>query len=374
MKIAYLTPSYGGQDVVGRHVRTLAEGVARAGGDVEVLLPVVGRARLPPTRAGVSIICYRSWTPSRRHTFSNALLTELRRRGGEFDILHVHGESMLPALLVASGSPRHLLVTPHFYASSETHLRRMAQGRGDHLPDRQVLGRAECVCCVSHSEALLVRRYAPRAAVQVVPNGSDALAIAAALPQPVDRRVILSVDRLTRWAGIHRVISALPALPASYTLVVVGRGRARGMLEAHADYLGVGDRVRFLGGVSNAVLGHWLQAASVVATLKEESLWGGTLLAAACASTPVVCSDIPAHREAAVLAGGEGFAFVSRRASPFAVAEAIAGLVDGGSQPMAALVPTWADLAEETLSIYREVLSGETEGLERTRDMLGDAR
>ena len=60
---------------------------------------------------------------------------------------------MLPAVMMAQGTPRHLIVTPHFYASSGTHLRRMAQGRGDHIADRQVLSRAERVLCVSQSEA-----------------------------------------------------------------------------------------------------------------------------------------------------------------------------------------------------------------------------
>jgi hypothetical protein len=57
------------------------------------------------------------------------------------------------------------------------------------------------------------------------------------------------------------------------------------MLEAHADYLQVADQVRFLGAVSDEVLHRWLRTASVIATLKEESLWGGTLLTAACAGS-----------------------------------------------------------------------------------------
>ena len=175
----------------------------------------------------------------------------------------------------------------------------------------------------------------------------------------MDGDVIVSVDRLTRWAGIQRVISALPALPSRYTMVVVGRGRARSMLEAHADYLGVADRVRFAGGVTDAVLHRLLRTASVVATLKEEDLWGGTLLSAACAGTPVVASDMPAHREAARLVGSEGISFVSRRASPLAVADAVTQLAATGEHPFAVLVPRWADLAEETMSIYREVLDDE---------------
>jgi glycosyltransferase involved in cell wall biosynthesis len=356
MKVAFLTHSYGDDHgVVGRHVHVLATEVARTGGTAEVLLHTTGHRRLPPAEPGITVRRFSSWIPGGKYASSHALWSYLRGHGGEYDLLHAHGEAMLPAVLLAQATPRHLIVTPHFYASSAAHLRRMAQGRGDHIADRQVLARAERVLCVSQSEGLLVGRYAPKASVYVIPNGSDAESIAEG-PHSIDRHVILSVDRLTRWAGIQRVISALPTLPAFYHLVVVGRGRARSMLEAHADYLGVGDRVRFLGGVSDAVLHRWLSTASVVATLKEEDLWGGTLLTAASAGIPVVASDMPAHREAARMAGSEGIRFVSRRASPFAVADAVTGLAATGSRPFAALVPTWDDLAEETLSVYREVL------------------
>ncbi len=365
MRVAFLTHAYGGghgvdggDGVVGRHVRVLATAIARAGGTAEVLLHTTRHRDVPSAEEGITIRCFSSWVPG-KYAAPRALWSYLRRHSGDFDLLHVHGERMLPALLVAQGTPQHLIVTPHFYASSGTHLRRMAQGRGEHLADRQLLARAERVLCVSQSEALLVSRYAPDASVTVVPNGSDADSIAPPSPHPMDRHVIVSVDRLTRWAGIQRVISALPALPSHYTLIVVGRGRARSMLEAHADYLGVADRVRFAGGVTDAVLHRLLRTASVVATLKEEDLWGGTLLTAACAGTPVVASDMPAHREAARLAGSEGISFVSRRASPLAVADAVTELSATGDHPFAALVPRWADLAEETMSIYREVLDDE---------------
>jgi Glycosyl transferases group 1 len=83
------------------------------------------------------------------------------------------------------------------------------------------------------------------------------------------------------------------------------------MLEAHADYLQVADQVRFLGAVSDEVLHRWLRTASVIATLKEASLWGGTLLTAVCAGVPIIASDIPANREAVALTIRVGIEFVS---------------------------------------------------------------
>jgi glycosyltransferase involved in cell wall biosynthesis len=357
VKIAFLTSAYGSDDgVVGSHVQCLARAVARAGGAAEVLLHAPNHIHLPPEEQGVSITRFPSWIPGHEYAISRRLWSYLRGHSNDFDVIHVHGESMVPPLLVAGSAARHVIFTPHYYASPQPHLRQMIQRRHRRV-GRQVLAQADRVLCVSESEATQVRRYAPQAHVRIVPHVFDADAIAAARPFAIDAKIILTVDRLTRWAGIHRVISALPARDPSYRLVVVGRGRGRKMLEAHADYLGVFDRVRFVGAVTDAVLYRWLRTASVVASLKEESLWPGMLLMAACAGVPVVASDIAVNREAAALIGGEdGIAFVSRRASPLVVADAVSGLALSETPPRAPLIPRKEDTTELTVAIYRELI------------------
>jgi glycosyltransferase involved in cell wall biosynthesis len=355
MRLALLTPGYGAADgTLGRHVQALATGAARAGARVEVLLHGSAPAAPIARHEGISIKRFPPLLPGSDSAFSGGLWRYLRDRIDDFDILHAHGEATLLALLALRDAPLPLVLTPHWYAAPQTHLRRLVQGRVHRL-DGRLLARADRVLCVSHTEALQVRRNAPDAHVEIVPNGLDTHSIANAHPFAVPPRVILSVDRLTPWAGIQRTVSALLALAPSYRLVVVGRGRGRSQLEAHADYLGVADRVRFLGGVDDAELHRWMRTASVVATLKEESLWGATLLSALCAGTPVVASDIAANREAAAVGAGEDVGFVSRRASPFAIAEAIRQLAGAGSRSRAELVPTWQDTAARAVSVYKDL-------------------
>lgn len=344
MRVALLSPAYRSDTgVVGRDVQALARAIENAGSTVELVRYGPRLSRRP----GGGSEC----------TLTTQLPLYLRRHAADYDIVHAHGEGIIPLLLLASGPLPHFVFTPDYYASAQTHLRRISQGR-HHRMDGPVLSAAERVLCVSRIEALQVRRYAPRARATVIPNGFDAAEIAEARPFDVTGQVIVSVDRLTRWAGIHRVISALPALPETYSLVVVGRGYSRGMLEAHADYLGVADRVRFVGAVGDQELYRWLRSAAVVATLKEESLWGGTLLAAACAGAPIVASDIAANREAALLADRDGISFVSRRASPFVLAEAVLELVEGRRHSTTSHLPSWSDVAEQTMAVYREVTDG----------------
>jgi glycosyltransferase involved in cell wall biosynthesis len=358
VRVAFLTSAFGAADgVVGAHVHALARGLVHAGGTAEVLLHAPNHAHLPQDLDGISVTRFPSWIRGNEYAISRRLWSFLRDHSRDFDVVHVHGESMVPTLLIAGAAARHVIFTPHYYASPQPHLRQMARRRHHHRLGRQVLAQADCVVCVSESEAAQVRRYEPQARVRIVPNAFDSRAIAAARPFESDSEIILTVDRLTRWAGIHRVISAMLALGPKYRLVVVGRGRGRNMLEAHAEYLGVSGRVTFVGAVRDAVLYRWLRTATVVASLKEESLWPGTLLMATCAGVPVVASDIAVNRETARMTGDEdGIAFVSRRASPFAIADAVSGLAQTGSRPCAPVIPSSEEVVQRTITIYRELL------------------
>jgi glycosyltransferase involved in cell wall biosynthesis len=356
IRVGILTPAYGdSHGALGRHVEQTANAIARAGADIEVMLHAPIHAKAAPAGAGVSIDRFPPPLPGTDSALSPALWRHLRERGPHLDVLHAHGEATLPALLAVRDAAAHLAITPHWYASAQTHLRHLAQGRVFRF-DRSVLAAADRVLCVSRSEALQVARHQPGANVEVVPNGFDTEAIAHAIPFESESKAILTVDRLTRWSGIQRVASALLALPADYELIVVGGGRGRSGLEAHVDYLGLSQRVRFLGAVSDPVLHRWMRTAAVVATLKEESLWGATLLSAACAGAPVVASDISANREAAEVLRPEQVGFVSRRASPFAIAEAVQQLARTGRRSRASAVPTWQQAADRTIAVYKSVL------------------
>jgi glycosyltransferase involved in cell wall biosynthesis len=153
---------------------------------------------------------------------SRAMWSYLRHHGGDFDL---DGQRMLPTLLLTGGggAPRDL--HPAVLRLRPAALAQPGQGRRHRLDHRVAVRRRACALCISKSEGLQVRRYAPNAAVRIVPNGFDAASIAGAEPFRVKRRMILTVDRLTRWAGIHRVISALPAPGPNYAVVVAGNGR-----------------------------------------------------------------------------------------------------------------------------------------------------
>jgi glycosyltransferase involved in cell wall biosynthesis len=100
-------------------------------------------------------------------------------------------------------------------------------------------------------------RGVPAERIVVIPNGINEAHFAAA-PQPAEARrklgwpdaLVLGFTGFVRdWHGVDRVVRwmATPAAPANARLLIVGDGPARPDLEALAQQLNLGERVRFTG-------------------------------------------------------------------------------------------------------------------------------
>ena len=189
----------------------------------------------------------------------------------------------------------------------------------------RLLPRATVVAAVSsHVRDEVLDRWPGRdpASVVVAPNGVDeGLLRAAAGPSDPDaerltlarlgvsRPYVLYVGRLNVRKNLSRLISAFAAARlADFQLVLVGPSDAsNGDLAAHAEGLGLRDRVTFTGRVADDDLPALLRHASAFAYVSLEEGFGVPPLEAMAFGIPVVCSDIPALRETAA-AGGALFA------------------------------------------------------------------
>ncbi len=320
MKVALVARPYDSHEVgVGRSVRELARGVARAGGRVEVFAQLPEAARASAANDGIHRASLSGARGRRGYAASHAMWSHLRRQGGAYDLVHAHGYLTLPAVLAARGLFGRLVFSPRHDGVPRSRV-----GPRSLSPYRQLgrtaLASADLVICSSHTEAAEIGRLIPAIAprVRIVSNGIDAEAIADARPFSTERRVIVSVGRADGSGRADRAISALPALGPGYELVVVGCGGARRRLQACARDLLVSERVRILDRVSEAVLHSWLRTASVVLALSAADTGGLTLMEAACAGVPVIATDTQAHREVAQLIDDAAVRLLSSRASPLA--------------------------------------------------------
>jgi glycosyltransferase involved in cell wall biosynthesis len=172
------------------------------------------------------------------------------------------------------------------------------------LLKRGAFARTAAVVVQTRREAAKVAKFGGRPTR--IPNAVDAELFA---PEekgdPPERPTVLCVGRLhDAQKRLSDVIRAVAQLPTDWRLEIAGSGPDREMLQRLAGSLGLGDRITFLGFVSEA---HDLRAlyrgASVLAIPSAYEGLPMVLLEAMSCATPPVGSDIAAIAE--VISDGE---------------------------------------------------------------------
>ena len=144
----------------------------------------------------------------------------------------------------------------------------------------------------------LAARGIPAGSCRVIYCGIDSAFYTPAPETRSERPLFAYLGRLKRYKGVDLVIRAFAALGrADATLEIAGTGDHRPALEALVRSLDLGDRVRFLGFVSEAEKLALLRRAWALAFASPKEGWGITNLEAAACATPVVASDSPGLRE-----------------------------------------------------------------------------
>lgn len=177
------------------------------------------------------------------------------------------------------------------------------------------------------------------------------------------RSRLVVVSRLVERKGIGNVIEAVRALPDVELLVAGGPPAAQltgdpeaRRLQALVDELGVGDRVRLLGGVARAHLPALLRSADAVACCPWYEQFGMAAVEAMACGVPVVASSVGGLAET-VQDGVTGLHVPPRR--PDRIAAAVARLVadPGRRRRMGAAGVSrarrygWDRIAAETLEL-----------------------
>ena len=209
----------------------------------------------------------------------------------------------------------------------------------------------------------LARRGIPRQNIEVIYPGIDTTRYT---PQPASRSTrpaFAYLGRLKKYKGVHYVIRAFAAMQnREATLEIAGAGDYRPNLEALARSLDLGDRVRFLGRISEDEKLALLRRAWALVFASPKEGWGITNLEAAACATPVVASNSPGIRES-VRDGETGYLVRHREIAAMATRlDQIAAsreLVErlGRSARAFAETFTWERAAEETAAHLERVVA-----------------
>lgn len=175
------------------------------------------------------------------------------------------------------------------------------KARQYHLPfqvvERFGVRRHRNLVAVSEGVSRQLRSMSSRVNVEVISNGVDPLAFAAAPGQSDD---IVYIGRLEiAQKGLDLLLRAWSdaSLRTTGTLVLAGSGPDEAALRAMAEGLGVSGRVQFAGWVAGKAKYDLLAKASLVVVPSRFETFGIVAIEALAAGTPVLAFDIPCLRE-----------------------------------------------------------------------------
>lgn len=150
----------------------------------------------------------------------------------------------------------------------------------------------------SSRQDLIGRGVAPER-IRVIHCGIAPAAVPVDVVRPRPLRVAF-VGRLEPYKHVDVMLGAMARLAPRFPtaeIVVVGRGSERARLETLARDLGLAERTRFTGFVSDEERDRVLAESRVAVCPSEKEGWGLTVIESNRAGTPVVASDAPGLRD-----------------------------------------------------------------------------
>ena len=157
------------------------------------------------------------------------------------------------------------------------------------------------VIAVSDDIANRVKKMFPTMADKVVmiPNGVDTMPGRGKTDvAKVQNAVFLvMVGSLIPRKSVPTVLHAVANLPDKFSLTIIGDGPEKEVLVRLAEQLKIDHRVNFLGHLPPEQVSTWLTKADVFITASRNEGRPNAVLEAMAAGLPIICSDIPGHRE-----------------------------------------------------------------------------
>lgn len=313
----FYPPAHGGMEVF---LAALAEAQASAGAKVGALVHAHDRPGYGE-RASIEVWRVPTWGNLLYAPISPIFPFWLRRVLDQFtpQILHLHLPNPSAFWVLFSSAARRLPWVVQWQSDvlvSAQIDRRLALAYRFYAPFEQaVLARAQRIVVASPpylESSLALAKW--RGKCSVVPLAlADAVAAELAKPTPADavkwrqRDVrVLAVGRLTYYKGFEVLIRAAAVCP-EIQVAIVGEGERRPHLEKLIAKLGIGQRVRLLGALSDHEVRQLFRSADIfcLSSLERTEAFGMVLLEAMAAGTPIIASDIPGSGVGWVLQGNK---------------------------------------------------------------------
>lgn len=303
---------------LGRHVAELSPALAQQQNVVHVVTPV-SSVELASVSEENGVVVHRVFTPAldkpvniyEQAVEANQTLAEYALQLAEpFDVIHVHDWlTSFAGLYLQKAWHRPLVAT--------IHATERGRGQGHIANDlQQAIDKAERDLIEQASHIIVCSRYmsnevqaffhTPPQRLDVVFNGvniaelrngstPDQLASFRAKYAALDEPIVFAVARLVYQKGLHQLVAAAPRILAKCPrsrVIIAGKGPEADHLAQQAFYLGVTDRVKFVGFISDKERNYFYRTAACAVFPSLYEPFGIVALEAMALGCPVVVSDV----------------------------------------------------------------------------------
>jgi glycosyltransferase involved in cell wall biosynthesis len=308
---------------------------------------------------GAQIIRVPAWPKERDYYMAPDIYQRILN--SKTDLLHVQGyHTFVPPIAMAAALRRRLPFVLTFHSGGHSSPLRKALRWPQHRTLAPFVRRAAHLIGVSQFEADFFshRMGVSRQRISVIRNGGQMPEIVAAPAEMATAPLIMSVGRLERYKGHHRLISALPHLIAQKPDVqvrILGEGPYKPELIALAARLGVTDHVTIAGipPADRAGMANLLVSANLVVLLSDYEAHPVMVMEALALGRRVLVADGSGLRE---MVDHDSVESVAMQATPQQIASAILAHMAKGPMQRPPALPTWDDCAERLAAVYHRVL------------------
>ena len=309
---------------------------------------------------GVRILRVTAWPPERDYYVAPEIYSIVKQ--GKWDIVHCQGyHTCVPPIAMLAPRQANIPYILSFHKGGDSSRFRALFRGAQRMALRPLIAQAERLIGPSKWEIdfFQQRLHLPAEKFVVIPNGSHHLA-SPVEPQHEGKKnpLIVSVGRLERYKGHHRVIAAMPGVLEQIPdaqLRIVGIGPYESTLRTMVKQLDIADHVEIkcVPPGDGKGMASIIAQADLVTLLSEHEAQGIVVLEALAQGRPVLVAATSALQEFAE----QGLArSVPLTSDSRIVTQAIVRQLQEPLIPAAIKLPTWDDCATDLVTLYESIV------------------
>lgn len=256
-----------------------------------------GRSRAIPINRHARVICCHTWFKAAATMISPNMILALRKVRRKYDIIHVHHPDPMACLaLLLSGYKGKVVLHWHSDIQKQKLLLRLYRPLQQWLLRRadKIVGTTPVYLAESPflKEVQTKTRCLPIGVERMCATPEAAEAIR---KKYAGKKIVFSLGRLVAYKGYCFLVAAAKYLSEAYVVLIGGTGALKGELEKQIENLGLQDKVKLLGRISDEDLPAYYEACDIfcLSSVQKTEAFGIVQIEAMSCGKPVVATNIP---------------------------------------------------------------------------------